>query len=86
MDGRLASHRDMLICMPSKHQHPARVYRPDPELYQRAQEAVQKVGSNMNAHVIEFLRWLAGDTDNLPARPPSQEDGNEISRGSTSSG
>lgn len=59
----------MLLCMPSKHLHPARVYRPDPELYQRAQAAVQEVGSNMNAHVIEFLRWLAGDTDTLPPRP-----------------
>jgi len=55
--------------MPSKHLNPARVYRPDPELYQRAQEAVQSVGSNMNAHVIDFLRWLAGDTNDLPARP-----------------
>ncbi|WP_228805869.1 hypothetical protein, partial [Nocardia higoensis] len=36
MDGLLASHREMLECMPSKHQYPARVYRPDPELYRRA--------------------------------------------------
>ncbi|MFI2230927.1 hypothetical protein [Nocardia testacea] len=55
--------------MPSKHLNPARVYRPDVELYERAQAAVAEVGSNMNAHVIEFLRWVAGDTDELPARP-----------------
>lgn len=65
----MASHRDKLLRMPSKHLNPARVYRPDPELYERAQLAVQKVGSNMNAHVVEFLRWLAGDTDELPSRP-----------------
>ncbi|MGY4103909.1 hypothetical protein ACW2Q0_30780 [Nocardia sp. R16R-3T] len=74
MDGLLASHRDMLGFMPSKHQHPARVYRPDPDLYRRAQDAVQQVGSNMNAHVIEFLRWLAGDTDAFPSRPNSARD------------
>lgn len=75
MGGRMASHRDMLIYMPGKHANPARVYRPDPELYQRAQLAAQKVGSNMNAHVVEFLKWLAGDTDELPSRPdPSTDD------------
>lgn len=73
----------MLLCMPSKHQHPARVYRPDPELYKRAQEAVQQVGSNMNAHVIEFLHWLAGDTDALPARPAGAKSDKSVNRNST---
>lgn len=27
----------------------------------------------MNAHVIEFLYWLVGDTDDLPARPSSPD-------------
>lgn len=71
----MASHRDMLLSMPSKHLNPARVYRPDPELYQRAQAAVHEVGSNMNAHVIGFLEWLAGDTDALPPRPGPARDG-----------
>ncbi len=64
----------MLLSMPSKHLNPARVYRPDPELYQRAQAAVEQVGSNMNAHVIAFLSWLAGDTNELPPRPDSSDD------------
>lgn len=58
--------------MPSRHKNPAAVYRPDPELYRRAQVAASEVGSDMNAHVIAFLRWLVGDTDELPARPADQ--------------
>jgi hypothetical protein len=65
----VASHHGMLLSMPSKHLNRARVYRPDDELYERAQVAVDHVGSNMNSHVIEFLRWLVGDTDKLPSRP-----------------
>ncbi|WP_228805865.1 hypothetical protein, partial [Nocardia higoensis] len=86
MDGLLASHREMLECMPSKHQYPARVYRPDPELYRRAQDAVQQVGSNMNAHVIEFLHWLAGDTDVLPMRPNPAQDGGQVRGDADASG
>lgn len=55
--------------MPSRHKHPAAVYRPDPELYRRAQAAVAEAGGDMNAYVIGFLRWLVGDTDDLPRRP-----------------
>lgn len=61
----------MLVSMPSKHRNPAVVYRPDPELHQRAKAAVADVGSDMNTHVIGFLRWLVGDTNDLPARPGS---------------
>lgn len=43
--------------------------RPDRALYRRAQDAVAAVDSNLNAHVISFLRWLVGDTDELPPRP-----------------
>jgi hypothetical protein len=65
--------------MPSQHRNPAAVYRPDPDLYERAQAAVTEVGSDMNAHVIGFLRWLVGDTNDLPVRPTSadQEEVNE---------
>ncbi|MGI8313402.1 hypothetical protein [Saccharopolyspora hattusasensis] len=56
--------------MPSKHRHPAAVYRPDPELHERAKAAVTEVGGTMNGHVLGFLRWLVGDTDELPRRPP----------------
>ncbi|WP_043737533.1 hypothetical protein [Nocardia asiatica] len=59
----------MLKPVPSKHLNRARVYRPDDDLYERAQAAVSDVGSNMNAHIIEFLHWLVGDTDTPPARP-----------------
>ncbi|GAA3118998.1 hypothetical protein GCM10010466_07350 [Planomonospora alba] len=55
--------------MPNKHKYASAVYRPDPELHRRAKEAVAAVGSNMNAHIIGFLSWLVGDTDELPPRP-----------------
>lgn len=55
--------------MPSQHKHPAAIYRPDPELLARAKTATDQVGSNMNVHITAFLRWLVGDTDDLPARP-----------------
>lgn len=55
--------------MPSRHRNPAATFRPDPELYERAKAAVAEVGSDINAHVIEFLRWVVGDTEELPARP-----------------
>ncbi|WP_147317730.1 hypothetical protein [Streptomyces spongiicola] len=60
--------------MPSRHRYPAVVFRPPPELHERAKRAVAEVGSDMNAHVVEFLRWLVGDTDDLPARtsPPDK--------------
>ncbi|WP_236257943.1 hypothetical protein [Streptomyces hygroscopicus] len=64
----------MLLCMPSQHRNPAAVYRPDPDLYRRAQAAVAVVGSDMNAHIIGFLHWLVGDTDDLPVRPSSTSD------------
>ena len=58
--------------MPSQHKNPAAVYRPEPQLYRRAQAAAGEVGSDMNAHIIAFLHWLVGDTDELPRRPEAQ--------------
>lgn len=55
--------------MPSQHRNPAITPRPPVELRDRAYAAVDEVGSNLNAHVIAFLQWLVGDTDELPARP-----------------
>lgn len=55
--------------MPSKHRNPAVVYRPDPDLHERAKAAVDAVGSDMNAHMLGFLYWLVGDTEQLPPRP-----------------
>jgi hypothetical protein len=55
--------------MPSQHRYPAITPRPHPELKRRAQEAVAEVDSDLNAHVIAFLQWLVGDTDELPPRP-----------------
>lgn len=55
--------------MPSQHRYPAITPRPAPELRERAKRAVAEVDSTLNGHVIEFLRWLVGDTDELPARP-----------------
>lgn len=52
------------------HKKVARTYRPDSdELYIRAQAAVAAVGSDMNAHINMFLRWLTGETEALPPRP-----------------
>jgi hypothetical protein len=51
----------------------ARTYRPDPELYERAQDAVKAVDSTMNDHINAFLRWLVRDTDELPERPAKPE-------------
>lgn len=55
--------------MPSVHRYPAKTFRPEPELYVRAQAAVADVGSDMQAHIVAFLHWLTHDTDELPARP-----------------
>lgn len=51
------------------HTKTARTYRPDPQLYARAQVGVASVGSDMNAHICAFLSWLVHDTDDLPTRP-----------------
>ncbi|MGJ6127470.1 hypothetical protein QN239_33355 [Mycolicibacterium sp. Y3] len=55
--------------MPSQHRYPAITPRPDPELRERAKQAVAEVDSTLNGHIIAFLRWLVGDTDELPRRP-----------------
>ncbi|WP_405964808.1 hypothetical protein OG713_34735 [Streptomyces sp. NBC_00723] len=60
----------------------ARTYRPDPELYEQAKTAVSEVGSTMNDHINDFLRWLVHETDELPERPPKGEAGGGIQSGS----
>jgi hypothetical protein len=55
--------------MPNVHKHPAITPRPDPELKQRAQEAVSEMGTTINAYVIESLRYLVGDRPTPPPRP-----------------
>jgi hypothetical protein len=55
--------------MPSQHRYKAITPRPPDELRERAAAAVAEVGSNLNAHIVGFLRWLVGDTDELPERP-----------------
>ncbi|MDT0608830.1 hypothetical protein [Streptomyces lancefieldiae] len=57
------------------HLKTARTFRPDsPELYEKAKAAVGEVGSTMNDHINGFLRWLAHETDELPARPPAKDE------------
>lgn len=52
------------------HLKPARTFRPDStELYEKAKDAVAEVDSTMNEHINAFLRWLVGETDELPQRP-----------------
>lgn len=58
--------------MPSQHRYPAITPRPDPELKRRAQVAVAAMGTSLNAYVIECLRYLVGDTDELPPRPEAR--------------
>jgi hypothetical protein len=55
--------------MPNAHKNPAKTFRPDPELYQAAKAAVAAVDSDMTRHINAFLRWLTGETDELPPRP-----------------
>jgi hypothetical protein len=59
--------------MPSVHKHPAKTFRPEPALYARAQAAVAEVDSDMQAHIVAFLRWLTHETDELPPRPESPQ-------------
>lgn len=54
------------------HLRRARTYRPDPEVYERAKDAVAEVDSDMNTHINAFLSWLVRDTDELPKRPPAK--------------
>uniref|UniRef100_UPI003F4912F6 hypothetical protein n=1 Tax=Nocardia suismassiliense TaxID=2077092 RepID=UPI003F4912F6 len=35
---------------------------------ERAKAAVAQVDSNLNAHVVAFMRWLVHETDELPSR------------------
>lgn len=57
------------------HTKRARTYRPDSaELYERAKTAVAEVGSDMNAHINAFLRWLTHETDEFPTRPEKPAD------------
>ncbi|MCX4099250.1 hypothetical protein [Nocardia sp. alder85J] len=37
--------------------------------HERAKAAVAEVDSNLNAHVVAFMRWLVHETDELPTRP-----------------
>jgi hypothetical protein len=58
------------------HLKPARTFRPDSlELYEKAKDAVADVDSTLNAHINAFLRWLVGETDELPERPSPQGGG-----------
>lgn len=67
--------------MPSQHRYPAAVYRADPGLRNRAKIAVHQVDSDLNSHIVAFLRWLVHDTDTLPPRPgkpiPQPEPGSD---------
>lgn len=56
------------------HRIRAKTYRPEPELHERAKAAVAEVGSDLNAHINAFFRWLTHETDELPARPAKPED------------
>ncbi len=65
----MASHRANITYVTSKHRHPAITPRPPAELRERAKIAVAEVGSDLNGHIVEFLRWLVHDRPDLPRRP-----------------
>ena len=57
------------------HLKTARTFRPDPDVYERAREALKAMpdkDTNMNAYINAFLLWLVHDTDELPKRPPKR--------------
>jgi hypothetical protein len=55
--------------MPNQHRFPAAIYRVDPQLQRRVKLAVSQVDSDVNSHIVAFLRWLVHDTEELPPRP-----------------
>ncbi len=55
--------------MPSQHRFPAAIYRADPQLQRRVKMAVSQLDSDVNSHIVAFLRWLVHDTEELPPRP-----------------
>ncbi len=55
--------------MANAHLNPAITPRPPAELRDRAKVAAAMVDSNVSALVVDFLRWLVHDHDELPPRP-----------------
>ncbi len=45
--------------------------RPEKELYKRVAEKVHSAGWDMNDKFEEWLRWMDGQTDEPPPRPPA---------------
>lgn len=58
--------------MPSKHRYPQITPRIPTELKDRAQRAVDEMGTDLSALVTTLLRWYVGDLDGLPERPISR--------------
>jgi len=49
-----------------RHLNPKMTVRPPADLKERAKEAAIATGNpNLNAHVLDFLRWFVGDIDEL---------------------
>jgi predicted HicB family RNase H-like nuclease len=65
----MASHREKIFDMPSKHLHRAITPRPPDDVREAAQSAAARQGTNLNAVIIAFLRWYGGLTDKQPERP-----------------
>ena len=59
--------------MPSKHRYRAMTPRPPDEVREGFVAAVAKVGSDANAVLIAFMRWFAGETDEIPERPSRRD-------------
>jgi hypothetical protein len=55
---------------------PFRRIRLDDDLWDRFDEAVKRADpdSNRSAVVRKFLRWFVGDIDDMPQRPPKQDE------------
>lgn len=49
--------------------NPTLLPRPEPQLKEKAATAIREMGSDMNAHIVGFLRWLVADAPVPPPRP-----------------
>jgi hypothetical protein len=58
--------------MPSQHRYRALTPRPPDDVREGAAAAAARMGTNLNAVIIAFLRWYSGGTDKLPERPPRE--------------
>ncbi len=55
--------------MPSQHENRAITPRPPEDLRARSYIAVAQIGMTLNAWILASLRYLVGESDDMPPRP-----------------